>query len=293
MGKYKNKITAVLVILAALTGAWFFGGNYNKNENGGGSGAVLNAASEIPEKQNTASAESGDAAISSAPASTPASELPVSDSAATPTPASAPVSESASTPSSDSTVSSASTPASTPASESAAPTAQTLDKYQTGLVPEDKPKPVEPGDITVGDDSFTVTLSVRCDKVLDNMNLLNKEKHELVPEDGVIFPATVVSAYDGESVFNILQREMRRAGIHMTFRNTPIYNSAYIEAINNIYEFDVGELSGWVYRVNDWFPNYGCSRYQLKSGDVIEWIYTCDLGRDLGEYWLEGGQLDE
>ena len=36
------------------------------------------------------------------------------------------------------------------------------------------------------------------------------------------------------------------------------------------------------YSVNGWFPNYGCSRYQLKNGDVVEWCYTCDLGEDLG-----------
>ena len=57
----------------------------------------------------------------------------------------------------------------------------------------------------------------------------------------------------------------------MEFEDTPMYNSAYIEGINNLYEFDCGELSGWMYKVNGWFPNYGCSRYQLKEGDTIEW----------------------
>ena len=70
-------------------------------------------------------------------------------------------------------------------------------------------------------------------------------------------------------MFNVLVREMKRNKIHMEFENTPIYNSAYIEGIANLYEFDCGELSGWMYKVNDWFPNYGCSRYQLKAGDRI------------------------
>jgi hypothetical protein len=118
------------------------------------------------------------------------------------------------------------------------------------------------------------------------MDMLDKEKMELVPEDGVIFKETTVTAYEGESVFNVLHREMKQAKIHMTFRNTPIYNSAYIEAINNLYEFDVGELSGWMYCVNGWYPNYGCSRYMLEPGDAIEWHYTCDLGRDLGQTWI-------
>ena len=68
----------------------------------------------------------------------------------------------------------------------------------------------------------------------------------------------------------------------MEFVNTPIYNSAYIEGINNLYEFDAGELSGWMYCVNGEFPNYGSSGYKVKPGDKIEWHYSCDLGRDVG-----------
>lgn len=160
------------------------------------------------------------------------------------------------------------------------------DKYLTDPIPEGKPKPVEPQDAVITDKKMTASLSVRCDTLLNNMDKLNPEKVELVPKDGVIFPMTQVTFYEGESVFNVLQREMKKNKIHMAFKNTPMYNSAYIQGINNLYEFDGGNLSGWTYRVNGWFPNYGCSRYQLKQGDVIEWLYTCDLGRDVG-----GGQI--
>jgi hypothetical protein len=131
-------------------------------------------------------------------------------------------------------------------------------------------------------EEFSCSLSVRCDTILSNMAQLAPEKRELVPADGVIFPAAAVTFYEGESVFDLLQREMRLAGIHMEFTNVPLYNSAYIEGINNFYEFDAGELSGWMYKVNGWFPNYGCSRYRLQAGDEVEWIYTCDLGADIG-----------
>ena len=67
-----------------------------------------------------------------------------------------------------------------------------------------------------------------------------------------------------------------------------MYNSAYIEGIYNLYEFDVGDGSGWMYKVNDWFPNYGCSRYQVQQGDVICWVYTCDLGYDVGGGFMGG-----
>ena len=66
-----------------------------------------------------------------------------------------------------------------------------------------------------------------------------------------------------------------------------MYNSYYIEGLNHLYEFDCGPESGWMYKVNDWFPNYGCSAYSLKNGDKIVWCYTCNgLGADVGEVWM-------
>jgi len=116
------------------------------------------------------------------------------------------------------------------------------------------------------------------------MDWLPPEKTDLVPEDGWILPPTDVTFYEGESVFNILQRTCKREDIHMEFQNTPIYGSAYIEGIGNLYEFDCGELSGWMYKVNEWYPNYGCSRYQLSDGDTVRWEYTCDRGEDIGGF---------
>ena len=134
----------------------------------------------------------------------------------------------------------------------------------------------------VSNGELTCTMSIRCDTILNNIEWLDSEKVEIIPKDGVIFAEKTVVFYEGESVFDVLLREMKSNKIHMEFVNVPIYNSAYIEAIANLYEFDCGELSGWMYKVNGWFPNYGCSQYQLKAGDKIEWVYTCDLGADVG-----------
>lgn len=156
------------------------------------------------------------------------------------------------------------------------------DAYNTQPVPEGKPVPVEPQEAEVSDQALTCTLTVRCDSILAHIDWLDPEKAELVPADGVLFPTATVTFYEGESVFHVLQREMKKAGIHLEFTNTPVYNSAYIEGIGNLYEYDCGELSGWMYQVNGWFPNYGCSRYQLQAGDDVQWLYTCDLGLDVG-----------
>lgn len=168
------------------------------------------------------------------------------------------------------------------------------DKYLTDPVPEGRPSPVEPQDAEITDTKMRCTLSVRCDTILSNMSKLDKDKKELVPSGGVIFYKEDVIFYEGESVFNMLLREMKQNKIHLEFVDTPIYNSAYIEGIGNLYEFDCGELSGWMYKVNGWFPNYGCSRYKLCDGDVIEWVYTCDLGRDVGgDYFSQGVRENE
>jgi len=130
-------------------------------------------------------------------------------------------------------------------------------------------------------ESFTITLSVRTETLIDNIHLLDREKHELVPENGLIFPETIVTVQSGDSVFDVLQREMRNAGIHMAFRNAPFNASVYIEAINNIYEFDAGSLSGWKYRVNGTFPSASSSSHIVNPGDAVDWLFTLDMGRDL------------
>lgn len=159
------------------------------------------------------------------------------------------------------------------------------DQHITSPVSEGKSQPTETESPVAGDKAHTCTISISCTTILDNLALCNPDKVELVPEDGWILKPITVVFYEGESVFNVLQRTCKQQKIHLEFENTPIYNSAYIEGIHNLYEFDVGDLSGWMYSVNGCFPNYGCSQYALSDGDVISWLYTCDQGSDVG-----GGQ---
>lgn len=162
------------------------------------------------------------------------------------------------------------------------------DKYLTDPVPEGKPMPVEPEDQEIDNGtSYTCTFSIECSTILNNLSDLDPEKLEMVPSNGVILATTTVSFYEGESVYDVLQRVCKENGIHMEASWTPIYNSAYVEGIHNLYEFDCGNESGWMYRVNGWYPNYGCSRYQLTQGDVVEWRYTCKgMGKDVGCDWM-------
>lgn len=126
-------------------------------------------------------------------------------------------------------------------------------------------------------------LSISCSTILDHKDRLAQGKDVLVPEDGVLLQKTEVTFGEGESVFDILERETKEHKIHMEYSFTPGFKSNYIEGIGNLYEFDCGKNSGWMYCVNGEYPNYGSSQYTVQDGDVIEWNYTCDGGRDLGE----------
>lgn len=135
--------------------------------------------------------------------------------------------------------------------------------------------------------SKTCTIEIRYDTILKNMDKLRPGLDKYVPNNGVILATTTVEIYDGENVFDILKRVTRNKKIQMEFRNDPVYSGAYIEGINHLYEFDCGTESGWMYKVNGWFPNYGCSQYKVKDGDVISWVYTCDLGKDVGDQYYD------
>lgn len=132
------------------------------------------------------------------------------------------------------------------------------------------------------EESHTCTISIECSSILDNWDDLKSSKAEFVPSDGWILYPSEISFTPGDTVFDVLKSACSQAGIQMSSKYTPLYGSYYIEGINQLYEFDCGQNSGWMYSVNGWFPNYGCSSYTVEDGDNIEWKYTCDLGSDVG-----------
>lgn len=138
--------------------------------------------------------------------------------------------------------------------------------------PAEQPAPEQPK-------KQTVTVAISCKTAINNG--LNQEAgFTHLPSSGTILSTMEVEFNDGETVFDILVKATRQKGIHMEYTGSG--SSIYIEGINNLYEFDGGQDSGWMYSVNGWYPNYGCGGYKVKNSDVIKWNYTCDLGKDLG-----------
>lgn len=121
-----------------------------------------------------------------------------------------------------------------------------------------------------------VSLTIRCD------NALGEVTGDYIPSDGVILQKTEFGISEGESVFDVLVRAAKKYGIQMenTGSGTGL---VYVSGINYLYEFECGELSGWLYRVNGKTPSVGCGEYTLRDGDEIEWFYTLTLGKDVGQ----------
>ena len=127
------------------------------------------------------------------------------------------------------------------------------------------------------------TLEIRCDTILANYDKLETAKQEFVPDDGALLAAVKIPFAEGETAFDVTKRACEAYGLQLEYSWTPLYNSYYVEGIGHIYEFDCGSESGWMFKVNGWFPNYGPSSYVLADGDVVTWEYTCvGLGADLG-----------
>ena len=96
---------------------------------------------------------------------------------------------------------------------------------------------------------------------------------------GTILEATEAAWNEGDTAFSVLKNITRAQGIQMEFSGSGA--SVYVEEIANLYEFDEGATSGWVYRVNGTLVSKSAGACVLHPGDRIEWIYTLNLGKDL------------
>lgn len=251
--KYKYVIIALAVAAAVLTLAFFAGGRSGDTPTG----------STAAEFSSCASSEAIEVPLPSAAASDGESSLP-SDAAA--------VSEFSDVP-----------------VQSAVPSA--LNETSVNSTAEDSSPAAQSPALQSAPSAANAsrcTVSISCRTVAENMHLLPAEKAAIIPADGWILPPYSVSLDGGESAFDALYRACRENKIHMEFSSTPVYGSKYVEGIGNLYDFDCGSGSGWMYSVNGVFPSFGCSQYIINDGDTLQFVYTCNNGSDIGAEYAIG-----
>lgn len=99
-------------------------------------------------------------------------------------------------------------------------------------------------------------------------------------EVGTILAPYEVEILDGETVFDVLKKVTKEKEILLEFKGSG--GMSYVEGISNLYEFDHGPGSGWMFSVNGEFPSMSAGKISLAPGDVIQWLYTQDMGKDIG-----------
>ncbi len=117
----------------------------------------------------------------------------------------------------------------------------------------------------------TVTMEIRCNTVA------GRAAH--IPADGVLLPKTAFAIAEGDTVYDILAEAAQQYSLHMESSGAP--GMIYIAGLGHVYEFDFGDLSGWMVFVNGESLSASCDQYQLADGDSIRWLYSCDMGSDL------------
>ncbi len=125
---------------------------------------------------------------------------------------------------------------------------------------------------------LSCSLEIRCDVLAGEA-----QDDVSIPSDGVIFPASPVKFAKGDSVFDVMRKTCKTAGIDIDYDYAVAYTGYKITSIKGISEKKYGNSSGWMYRVNGWYPNYSSSSYVLNDGDVIVWVFTKDGGSDIGQ----------
>lgn len=129
----------------------------------------------------------------------------------------------------------------------------------------------------------TVSLLISCENaVKPDSGLADSIRAEL-PGDGLIFYSQEFEIERGDTVYDIISRACHENGIPMESSRIAMSSDMYIEGIANLYEFDCGQLSGWMYSVNGDFPQLSTSQVEVNDGDEIRLLYSCNIGRDVGD----------
>lgn len=109
---------------------------------------------------------------------------------------------------------------------------------------------------------------------------------------GEIVAPTQVPYAEGDTVAKVTLRLLDALKIGYSYTGS-VTSGFYLGALKNfevddtpydsMAEKDAGEGSGWMITLNNWFIDKGASDFTVKNGDVVEWKYSCQTGRDIGD----------
>lgn len=76
---------------------------------------------------------------------------------------------------------------------------------------------------------------------------------------------------EGDTPYSVL----KKTGAKVSARNTKY--GVYVEGINDLFEFDKGDESGWMYKVNGKVIMDSAGDYKLSANDKVVWYYVTEF----------------
>ena len=127
-----------------------------------------------------------------------------------------------------------------------------------------------PTDATEAVGMVTVSIEIDASDILKNYDMLDEalKSEKYVPSDGKILDEVTVSVPEGSDALTVLEKVSDEYDIFTDI------SDGYAKGINYIYEKSCGEMSGWVYEVNN---EMIMDVYTVSEGDLITWKYICDF----------------
>lgn len=133
--------------------------------------------------------------------------------------------------------------------------------------------------------SFTVSANAQSNNKI-RVIVENKvcEKSDKVKWDKTLLD-TYIDADNSTTVSSALIDAVNKNNITQTGAE-----NGYITEIGGLCAYDGSAMSGWLFKINDWFTDSGMSAYTvkdgtLKYGDTITFCYSANWGEDIGCLW--------
>lgn len=98
-------------------------------------------------------------------------------------------------------------------------------------------------------------------------------------EGSYVLNKAPISIQTGDSVLSVLIRAGKEQGFPVVFSGSK--KTAYIQGIDNLFEFDLGPESGWIYGVNGVKSMQSSGAYPVSANDEIIWVYVTSLKEDI------------
>lgn len=123
-----------------------------------------------------------------------------------------------------------------------------------------------------GEKTMPVKVTIECLSAVGCYGELSEAKRRVMPSDGIFVSDYEIMLEEDATCYEALLQVCDEFGLHIDHISLP--GTEYIKGLGNLYEFDLGAESGWLYSVNGEKPGTGANNVKLKNGDSMRWFYS-------------------